>query len=341
MVKKGLAALIIAALLALLIFLIIQISDSGSNQPEYTIFNTRAHGASAFYDTLEYLGFPVDLSFFKLTENETIQHTQIILAPDSAYYNSDDLDSIMAWVAKGGRLIFLDSGFFSDIDYYLAEDYDTPMELVGGFILYKFQLGEILSGNVESVVNQNLKEDTSRAEVVAAVISAWGAEKVLFNEYYHGFQQNPTLWKVLPPVVKLAAWQLILAAAAVIWALGKRFGKPVPYYEETEREENEYLVALSRLYLKTGTGDATIGSFFNRFIRESAKFFRCPVSQTNKNIVELWRASEVPDEGLLLETLKAKGDFSLKSKAGRAKFLRQIANLQKLTEHVRRIYNER
>jgi hypothetical protein len=37
----------------------------------------------------------------------------------------------------------------------------------------------------------------------------------------------------------------------LIWHVGKRFGKPVPAYEETEREENEQVRALARLYNKT------------------------------------------------------------------------------------------
>ena len=85
--------------------------------------------------------------------------------------------------------------------------------------------------------------------VLHRALDAWQADRIWFAEYYHGYRTRETLVTQLPDVVKYATAQLVLITFVMVGWLGKRFGKPVPYYEEIEREENEHIKALAKLYM--------------------------------------------------------------------------------------------
>ena len=217
--------------------------------PAYLSTSRGDFGASVLYDTLRHMGFPVGASHRPLTARTDLGDAYLIIAPRSPHVTMEMAEAMLEWVYGGGRLIFLDGGVSGRImDSILT----GPGDVREGFILYRHGSGEVLRGGARQVSNRSLANDPGPGRVIYETISDWDAERVRFGDFYHGAHAPETMLGGLPFIVQLVLLQLSFAAAAAIWHLGKRFGKPIPLYEEAEREENEYLRALARLYYKTG-----------------------------------------------------------------------------------------
>ena len=149
----------------------------------------------------------------------------------------------------GGRLIYLDSL------PTLTNLLDGESEQVFEFRLHRHGQGEVLTGRSWYVLNAPLAKKNplhNGGNGVFLTLYGWDPERVRFADYYHGFHAETTLVGSLPLVVQLFLLQTVIFAVALIWYLGKRFGSVIPYYEIIEREENEYLRSLARLYFLTG-----------------------------------------------------------------------------------------
>ena len=218
----------------------------GNDGPPYVSNSRGDFGAGVLYDTLNQLGFNVGRSRSPLTTRTSLSDAYIILRPRSPFVNDDMAREMLEWVYRGGRLIFLSS--YPIMDRLL----DGHGENVHGFTLYSHGLGEVLTGQASSVANINLAENSQSGHGVFLTLFRWDADRVRFADYYHGFHAGTTLVGSLPLVIQLFLLQSVIFALALVWHLGKRFGAVVPYHEIIEREENEYLRSLARLYFLTG-----------------------------------------------------------------------------------------
>ena len=245
-IVKGIAT---AAVLLAALFLIywLGLSGSGGAEPDYTMFSTNERGISLLYDTLKELKHPVAISYKPITPQTSINDAMLIIEPSSI--TQDDIDGILSWVRRGGRLVYMDTNQYSLMAGVLAEYESGTAEQMSH---YYVGMGTVVTLYTNNVINEVLMVNTQYGQAIRNLLTAWHPDNVYFMEYYHGYQQSNSLLAVLPEGLRLAIYQIAIAAAAVIWMLGKRFGKPIPYYEEIERDENEHVIALARLYEKTG-----------------------------------------------------------------------------------------
>jgi hypothetical protein len=163
----------------------------------------------------------------------------------------DMADDMLPWVRRGGRLIFLDREFPTVMDKAIGSSatFTAEREYLRH---YQIGMGHVITGRSDRILNKSLMENSFNGQLIQMNLHAMDADKIWFAEYYHGYRVEENFINQLPIAVRLAGLQLIIITAAVVWCVGKRFGKPMVYYEEVEREENEHVKALARLYIKTG-----------------------------------------------------------------------------------------
>jgi hypothetical protein len=164
---------------------------------------------------------------------------------------------IREWVRSGGRLIFLDRDHPNTI---MTRNYELTRQ--GGREMNRYVLGygEFVTGRAAPITNRILMYDSDAGTEIWEMLSNWNAEReigtIFFAEYYHGFRgQDGGFVRQFPLIVRLLFLQIVIIAVVVVWHLGKRYGNAVPYYEEVERTENEYVHALAQLYMRAKKGD--------------------------------------------------------------------------------------
>lgn len=244
--KQGLLliALVCAAAAALLVF-----GASSRAEPDYTSFSTQTYGTSLLYDTLRKMDYPVSVMYEPVNAQSAVNDAYIIIQPEDPVLNEEQAAEILQWVRRGGRLIYLEDYYPTVFDEML-EDYEyTDWE---DMTYYPVGMGAVVVGFAEDVVNQNLMDNSLYGALIGSILDDWNADHIFFVEYYHGYRTNDNLFTHLPLVIKLGLVQIVLCTAAYAWFKGKRFGKPIPYYEEIERDENEHVRAMARLLYKTG-----------------------------------------------------------------------------------------
>jgi hypothetical protein len=213
--------------------------DTGDGTP-YSISSTGEEGASLLFDTLRHMGYNVRAGYRPLTPQTNTDHVYIMIQPQARVLTSEFADELYEWVDNGGRLIFLSHA-------YLRATFYRPS--------HEYRLGEIVTSDSFSATNGRLMQNPSQGEFVQATLQRWNAERavdvIFFAEYYHGFQTPQNFIGRLPLVIRLFFAQMIIVSIIAVWHFGKRLGNPIEYYQEVEREENEYVRALARLYMET------------------------------------------------------------------------------------------
>jgi hypothetical protein len=231
---------------AVLVFIVYwNTADSGA--PDYTVFSTRDKGASLLFDTLKQMGYPVAASQRPVNLNANTNDVFIIINPNNPRVTVEMAEQMLTWVRRGGRLIFLDREFPTVMDRTIGLHARASVEQ-DYFNHYSLGLGHVITGRSDSLLNKRLMEDSQYGQLIQLNLHAMDADNIWFSEYYHGYRVEESFINQLPRMVQFAGWQLILITLALLWHTGKRFGKPVVYYEEVEREENEQVKALARLY---------------------------------------------------------------------------------------------
>jgi len=213
--------------------------------PDYTSFSTRNYGISLLHDTLRHMQYPVGILYRPVGETVSINHAVFIIQPTNPRINTENTESILNWVRGGGRLIYLENRQPTVIDRALDNEYHTAF---GSMRIYRLGMGEIVTGRADTVINANLMEDSAYGQGIAYILAGWNPEYIYFAEYYHGYREMTGAFRLLPLWLQLVVVQMIIGIVALVWHFGKRFGVPTPFYEEIEREENEQVFVLARLY---------------------------------------------------------------------------------------------
>ena len=217
----------------------------GQSHPNWTSFSSSDYGVSLLYDTLRHMRYRVNILYQPIQENVSINDVVLIIQPTNPRPNDEMAMEILTWVRRGGRLIYLENSQPTIMDRVLLGEHFTS---VGGLNWYRIGMGEVVTGRANVVANINLMEDPTYGENIVMVLSVWEPDRIYFAEYYHGFRRSDSAFNQMPMWLQFAAFQVIIAAAVLVWHLGKRFGSPIPLYEEIEREENEQILTLARLY---------------------------------------------------------------------------------------------
>ena len=255
------------------------------------------------YDTLDALGYPVSRSFIRLETGVSVNDIYVLIEPNYLYFTDEDFDNTLEWVFRGGRLIILESAEFSVTDYWLSYSIDDPGVTSHGYTLYSYGLGEIITGDADMLLNKPLMENSKYGAEFSELLERWNISNICFSESIHGFINTGNAWYRTPEVLKILTYQLIIIAALIIWHFGKRFGKPVPYYEEAEREENEHIKALANIYHKARASEVVTINYHRRFIERCSHAFHVNETYMGDNLYELWREASLPHLDLLAKVL--------------------------------------
>jgi len=238
--------ILIIIILGAAIFLVLQ-TDSGDGPP-YSPFLTDEPGTSLLFDTLQHMGYPVRMGYAPLTPSRSTEHVHIIIQPFNPPVSNEMAAEILEWVYNGGRLIFLHNNLHNELNRLLP---NTPTRTMYGLGYHHHGTGVVITGRAHPVTNRPLIESAAPGAAVHNILSEWNADRIYFIVYYHGFHPPETMFSSLPLVIRLLLIQFGLAVLMLLWHVGKRFGRAIPAFEETEREENEQVRAVARLYMKT------------------------------------------------------------------------------------------
>jgi len=245
MMKNKYLIVIIVLLAVLLIAVSWSFNRYTHRYPDYSMLSNEEFGISLLYDTLQHLQFPMSTLHRPIGEAAGLNDVVFIIQPSQPRVCNCMTPDILNWVRSGGRLIFLENRHPNVIDNALeAENYTY----FGNMRLYQVGMGEVLTGRADSVANINLMYKPSYGETIASLLSAWNPSRIYFAEYYHGFSANDGAFRQLPVSLQMVVLQVILALLALLIYFSKRFGTVIPYYEEVERDENEQVLVLARLY---------------------------------------------------------------------------------------------
>jgi len=243
--KKYLLPVISVIVVLLAAFVIHRLTDTDQFGPPYSSNSTAADGASLLFDTLHYMGYPVRRSRSPLDLRTNTNHVYIIIQPRNPWVNSDMAEEMLEWVRQGGRLIFLQNG--SNI---MDSQVGTSGGSFGSLTIHEVGSGILVTGQAIDIANLAMINDHATGAAIERILNTWNADRIMFAEYYHGDREDGNMFSRLPLVVRLVFIQLILLSIAAVWYFSKRFGNAIPYYEETERGENEHLHAVVRLLIK-------------------------------------------------------------------------------------------
>lgn len=279
--------------------------------PQFSIESKSGTGCSIFYEALKDLKLPVDRTLNTLgTQSE--DSIQIIVPGGSFDINSDETKF---WVQKGGVLVSLSSANFHTIDYGL------PPKVKGSLSIYKYGKGAIIGGDINNITNKELKDKTQGAYELVEEIASYDSKKIYFNENNLYSQTDKIgIWDYLPLWAKFMAYQLVLALAAYFYYAGRRFGKAIPFYEEVERGENEYLFSASSLYRQARAYDLILGNYYRRLLREA--------DTKGEDLLEFWEKEKLPS----INEVKRLNEFmNAKVKRKPKEYLQTVAIIERLT----------
>lgn len=245
--------------------------------PTYSVINKSRQGYSVFYEALKNLKYSVDRSLTPI-ESHAINSVQI--AAEGNGLNIEDKE-IKNWVQKGGTLIFLTNSPLDSVIDQLAP------EVKGSFIKYKDGKGEIITYSASHFTNKSLTENTSGAYELLKEMEGYEDKNIYFNEsHLYGASSKQGLWDFIPLEIKFILYQLLIVTAAFFYYKGRRFGKPVPLYEEEERNENEYLYSAAALYRQAKCWDLMLQNYYNVFLKE--------LKSPDENWIDYWKQAGLP-----------------------------------------------
>lgn len=289
-----------------------------SKYPDYSVLNKSQSGLSVFYEALEELDYPVERTEeeINLISNDNIQ----VLVVSDLYFLNTDSFSGNEWVESGGILINLipvENNFLLNLFVDQIEEIDRR-EIGEGYMI---------TMNLHNFSNQTLVRETSYAYKLLEVFEEHNYNKIFFNEsFLFSDTEQLSFWGVIPLEIKFIIYQIILSLMAFFYLKGKKFGKPIPLYEEEERLENEFLYSTASLYKKAACRDIVIENYYNDFLKE--------FGFSKEYWLDDWQEEELP----LFKKAKKIYNFMEKNKKeiNEKELIEMINILEKLKSHLKK-----
>ncbi|MCL2564763.1 MAG: hypothetical protein FWE24_02995 [Defluviitaleaceae bacterium] len=309
----------------------------GLDFPSYTTFSTREEGAALIYDTLSIMGYPVRRDTMFISAGRPTNNVQIVIAP--MIFDDELREKMIDWVIHGGQLLFFDTVTGANAGRRLLSgvtiDGVTPVQ---GGVLYRIGLGTLFVGDASRITNISLLEnDGEYGQLIVNLLNTMDFVRIYFNEAYHGYNQNRTFFEILPLPLRLMGVQIGLIALVVVLYSGRRFGKVAAYYEEVEREENEYVFTLSNLYMSIGLGGAVLNVYDKKFKKLAYDYFGMIGEPDYYEIYELWKSENKGSLGKLEYIIEnQETEFNTKRKKERAEFLKTVACYRDLIKELKK-----
>lgn len=244
--------------------------------PNYTVDNKARLGYSIFFETFKELKYPVERSL-KEIPSQDINSIQVAAETGGFGINSEEIE---AWIEDGGTLIYLTPQNLQFISYA-----GTP-EVKGSLRVYTHGKGKIIATNIDNLTNKTLVRNRDKAYELYSEMAALN-KKIYFNEaHIYVKKVEATLWDYAPIELKFIIYQIVLVLIAFFYYKSKRFGKPIPLYEEVEREENEYLYSAAALYKHTRCWDLMFENYYRSLLKE----LKC----SHENFLDYWEKENLP-----------------------------------------------
>lgn len=325
----------------IILFIIVSFSlssDKNLNYPDYTSFSAEDMGTSLLYDSLKKLDYPVKAGNTFINSRTSVEDMQIIISPDLKYINQNEFENINFWVLLGGNLIFLDNDFMSGHRYFDTIKSKSEIEYYKDFTIYKYGMGKIILGKSEYFTNSSIMENPEYGEEMLILIHNMDYKNIIFNEAYHGYSVSDRFIDKIPFNLKIIIYQVFILSILVVIYLGKRFGEIIPYYEEIEREENEYIYTLSSLYKNVNMGEVVVETYLDKFINNSRKYFGFTYEPSLEDIEKLWREYNLDNlDKLLYVKNNLKDNYNTKKRAEKREFYKIVDYLKILNNSLKEL----
>ena len=348
----GYAAVLILFLLASFVMYSLR---SEQEYADYTSYSTNSEGAKALYLLTGRMGFKTD-RFQKearfLPQVTGSSGTVLVTVYPEEDLINDKLETkyLRNWLEAGNILIIA-----SDRDTFINYDIGTGVkhEAFSGIRDDNLIAGKVGKGWLllfdggEELVNGHIK-GTSYAVSFLKILSQTGSKQIYFDEYYHNINDSSILaLEIIGPTGRLILLQLLIALAILIIILAKRFGKPVEVFEIIKRQENENLIAISNLYMRSKDERMVLEMYLKSFRSELASYLGLGGQEGQTDDVRLATAAA---SDKLLKNRNIKGLFEecgrftdidrSTNNAGRTKGRRDIRKMVHLVEKIEEIRKE-
>lgn len=311
--NKDIIAFIV--LIPVFLYLAFLISTKLSGKlPQYSVINRSKTGYSVIYEALRKLNYRC-YRVLEPVEQQNTTEFQIVADPDGSFDINDS--SIKAWVNKGGKLLYM-----SPLNI-LKPEYGKFSDKEASVITYTYGKGSIILADSNYFMNRTLVKNKKNAYELLKVIDSQRADRLNFNEnHLFAKAQARELWDFIPLEARFIIYQFLLVAIAFFYYKGKRFGKPIPFYEEVERDQNEYLYAAAALYKQANCWDIMIQNYYKNFLDN--------VKGDKQNWLNIWQQKNLPQ---LKKAVKLKDFMDKEQKHVKKKeYIEIVSILEELTE---------
>ncbi|HET6275998.1 MAG TPA: DUF4350 domain-containing protein [Candidatus Cybelea sp.] len=112
-------------------------------------------------------------------------------------------------------------------------------------VWYRLGRGRVIAITAPALFSNAQLRNADNLRFAYNVLTGHGP--VAFDEYVHGYKEDPTMWGVLPAPVRAAVW--IVGALALIALIGANVPFAPPYLAEPldERDSSHYITAVAEL----------------------------------------------------------------------------------------------
>jgi len=323
--KKEIICIII--LVPLFLFISLNFTDKGKNwTANYTVLNKGDKGFSGIYKTLKKLKYPVKLEIKNL-KNEEKDSLQIIVQSRNFDIESEQVKD---WIYSGGKLLCLKASD-NDKNIFYGQTIKQKEDI---FTTVQYGEGYIILANGDSFTNGALLKSTDNAYSILEEVDRLGYKELCFNEFYIYSGNETSWWGNMPIAFKVIIYQLIFFIVAIIFARGKRFGKIVPLYEETERTENEYIYSVASIYKQGKCWDVIIESYYEEFIGEFRKGYSRLEEINKENWHKYWEKEQLPSSNKAKKLQEFMIDKNKKVKA--KEYIQMVQTIEQLKKTLKK-----
>lgn len=314
---------------------------SGEGGIRYSVFNRGTSGSSVFFKTLKALDMEANFSV-EAIENNTSTN-QIVFYDeykkenypvfDKGFYDRIFEKKAILTLAARDIEEYVDE---FESEYDLTWDEEEVFEIDDETKAYRFQRGEgkIIFIESRALINVFLLENKEGAYWLYDILRK-NEKGITFNEKgLMGNSDERNLWTDLPANVKIICIQILLVIVAYMILKGRRFGKGVPYVEELERVENEYVISCANIFQKNQNWDIVYEGYFRNFLQNALGYFGKGREGDLEIIYDIWHLKGIEGEDRLKRLINLNNEIRGLSnkdiKKSKKKYVEAINILEKL-----------
>lgn len=251
---------------------------SDGNMPAYSVLNKGPQGFSVYMETLKEL----DVDVQRIAAPVDGQPPENIQVVTSTWWIDSISPEIKAWVKSGGILVV------ATINPQEAIEEGARISSEDGIETWELGGGKILMLSPEGLTNRGMVKDTEPSWNLTFRLAAMKNRPICFNEIaLFPEEGTPSLWSAAPLWLRLLVFQILLVASAWFWMKGRRLGKALPYVEETERTELEYLNSAAMFYQAAGCWRLMLDIYFKSLLHL--------LGSNEEDWLELWKREKLPE----------------------------------------------